>query len=110
MSQSRNTATPEDDNESDVTQESAASRDDVRIYIGPTMHRRMMVTASVYRGGLNAHITGMITKVPEIASLIVPLSEVVEAKRRVKRQGTTEFGIYQYLLSIRFGADGAVRQ
>jgi hypothetical protein len=93
-----------------ATEESADPRSDIRVYIGPTIHRRMMVAASCYRGGLNSHVTGMIAKIPEIASLIVPLSEVVEAKRRVKEPGTAEYGIYQYLLSIRFDANGEVRQ
>ena len=86
------------------------SRNDVRVYLGPTMHRRAIVEASVYRGGLNAHVTGLIAKVPEIAAMIVPLSEVVAAKRRIKEPGTTEYGIYRYLLTVRFDENGEVRQ
>jgi hypothetical protein len=84
-------------------------RADVRIYLGPTMHRRAIVEATVYRGGLNAHVSGLIAKIPEIAAMIVPLSEVVAAKRRIKEPGTTEYGIYRYLLAIRFDENGEVR-
>jgi hypothetical protein len=93
-----------------TTAEPADPRGDIRVYIGPTIHRRMMVAGTCFRGGLNAHVTGMIAKIPEIASLIVPLSEVVEAKRRVKEPGTAEHGIYQYLLSVRFDPNGEVRK
>jgi hypothetical protein len=84
-------------------------RSDVRAYIGPTLHRRALVAASVFRGGLNAHVAGLIAKIPEIASLIVPLSEVVAAKKRAREQGTAEYGLYQYLLSVRFDENGEVR-
>jgi hypothetical protein len=87
----------------------ADPRADVRVYIGPTMHRRAIVGASVYRGGLNAHVAGLVAKVPEIAALIVPLSDIVEAKRKAKEPGTTEYGVYQYLLSVRFDENGEVR-
>jgi hypothetical protein len=85
-------------------------REDVRIYIGPTMHRRAIVAGSIYRGGLNTHVTELIAKVPEIGQMIVPLAEIVAAKRKVKEQGTAEYGIYQYLLSIRFDGNGEVRE
>jgi hypothetical protein len=91
------------------TPPAADPRADVRIYLGPTMHRRAIVEASVYRGGLNAHVAGLVAKVPEIAAMIVPLSEVVAAKRRIKEPGTTEYGIYRYLLTVRFDENGEVR-
>jgi hypothetical protein len=119
MAKHSSAAAPEN-NETDIAQEPAVSpqtepapanpRDDVRIYIGPTMHRRMMVAGSAYRGGLDAHVAGMTAKIPEIARLVVPLSEVVAAKWKVKEQGTAEYGIYQYLLSVRFDANGEVRE
>jgi hypothetical protein len=85
-------------------------RDDIRVYIGPTLHRRALISASVYRGGINAHVSGLMEKIPEIGQMIVPLSEIVAARRRVKEQGTVENGIYNYLLTIRFDENGEVRQ
>lgn len=85
-------------------------RDDVRVYIGPTLHRRALVASGVFRGGLSPHVTELIGKIPELNHLIIPLAGVVEAKRRVKEPGTLEHGLYQRLLSIRFDADGEVRE
>ena len=42
--------------------------------------------------------------------MMVSLSELVEAKKRVQEQGTSENGIYQYLLTIRFDENGEVRE
>jgi hypothetical protein len=85
-------------------------RDDVKVYIGPTLHRRVLVASSVFRGGLSPHVTGLIEKIPELGQMIVPLDEVVEAKRRIKEPGTTEHGLCQYLISIRFNENGEVRE
>jgi hypothetical protein len=70
----------------------------------------MLTAASAFRGGLNAHVTGLVAKIPELAQMIVPLDEVVAAKRRVREQGTAEHDLYKYLLSVRFDENGEVRQ
>ena len=85
-------------------------RGDIRVYVGPTLHRRAIVEASVFRGGLSAHVSRLIEKIPELETLIVPLSGLSEAKKCVKEPGTAENGIYQYLSAIRFDNDGEVRQ
>ena len=90
-------------------QTEANPRSDVRVYIGPTIHRRTLIEGSVFRGGLNAHVAGLIAKIPELGRLIVPLSEVAAVRRRAKEPGTEEHRLCQHMLTIRFNPDGEVR-
>lgn len=85
-------------------------REDVRIYIGPTMHRRALVASSCFRGGLPAHVESLAAKIPDLARVIVPLSEVVAARRRAQEPGTEENRICRYLLTVRFDDTGGVRE
>ena len=82
---------------------------DVKIYLGPTLHRRTMVAASCYRGGLTDFVQGLVAKIPDLATLIVPLGEAATTRRRVKELGTEENRVYQYLLTVRFDKNGEVR-
>lgn len=87
-----------------------AGGDQIQVYIGPTMHRRSMVAASSYRGGLPDYVTNLAEKIPELVWMIVPLADVATVRARIKEQGTQENGIYQYLQNVRFDANGEVRK
>ena len=84
--------------------------DQIKVYVGPTMHKRAMVTASSYRGGLPDYVTRLVEKIPELVWMIVPLQEVAAVRARIKEQGTQESGIFQYLQNVRFEANGEVRK
>ena len=85
-------------------------REDVQVYLGPTLHKRTLVEASIYRGGLSDHVTGLIAKIPELRTLIVPMADVAATRRKAQMPGTEENRVYQYLRSIRFNDNGEVRE
>lgn len=84
--------------------------EEISVYIGPTMHRRAMVTASCYRGGLPDHVVKLMEKIPELAWMIVPLKDVAAVKMLIKEQGTQENGIFKYIETVRFDGNGEVRK
>lgn len=85
-------------------------REDVQVYLGPTLHKRALVTASAYRGGLSDYVTGLVRRIPELRTLIVPLGDAARARRKIAEPGTEENRVYQYLQTIRFNPDGEVRE
>lgn len=93
-----------------MTATNEAEGDQIKVYVGPTLHRRAMVAASSYRGGLPDYVTRLAEKIPELVWMIVPLAEVAAVRARIKEQGTQENGIYQYLQNVRFDANGEVRK
>lgn len=80
-----------------------------RIYIGPTMHRRAISAHTLFIGDLPAFVETLITRVPEVAKMIVETSELAAARKQVNEMGTECHRVYQYLLSIRFDGNGEVR-
>jgi hypothetical protein len=84
-------------------------REDVRVYLGPTLHKRTLITGNAYRGGLSAYVTGLLEKIPEMNAVIVPMSEVANTRRKIQEPGTEENRVYEYLKTVRFNPDGEVR-
>lgn len=72
------------------------------IYAGPTMHRRTIVAGSVYKGGIPAHVQELITRVPEVGQIIVPVTNYLQTREAAKTQGTEYNRIYNALLAVRF--------
>lgn len=87
----------------------AQTEEDVRIYLGPTMHRRVMVHASCFRGGLSDAVKDIVERCPEVGGLIVPVEDAAKTKKKIDEQGTEQHRLYEYLRGVRFGADGEVR-
>jgi hypothetical protein len=83
----------------------ADALDETVIYAGPTMHRRVMVAGSVYKGGIPAHVQTLIEKVPDIGKIIVPVRDYPEARAAAKTQGTEYHRIYNTLLAVRFDGE-----
>ena len=79
------------------------------VYAGPTMHRRVIVHGSVYRGGIPENVKSLIVKVPDIERLIVPVNEFVTTRQAVKTEGTEYHRLYNALLEVRFDGE-EVRQ
>lgn len=86
------------------------TEEDVRIYLGPTMHRRVMVHAACFRGGLSEAVKAVINKCPEVGGLIVPVEDAPRTKAKIEEAGTEQHRLYDYLRGVRFGADGEVRE
>lgn len=86
------------------------AEEDVRIYLGPTMHRRVMVHAACYRGGLSDSVKAVIDRCPEVAGLIVPVEDAPKTKAKIEKAGTEQHRLYDYLRGVRFDADGEVRE
>ena len=81
-----------------------------RIYAGPTMHRRIIIAGSVYRGGLPVQIEKLVEKVPEVSRLLVLIENFITVRKATQTQGTEEHRIYHGLLVVRFDENGEVRQ
>lgn len=82
---------------------------DVRIYMGPTLHRRVLVHASCFRGGLSSAAEDVIKRCPEVAKLIVSVDETAATKRKIAEPGTEQHRVNEYLKTVRFGGNGEVR-
>lgn len=80
-----------------------------RIYIGPTMHRRAIIGNTLFLGSLPAFVDALITKVPEVATLVVETTVLASARKQVLEAGTEYHRVYQYLQSVRFDGNGEVR-
>lgn len=93
-----------------ATKQSDGLSDSVRVYVGPTLHRRALVMGNSYRGGLSEYVEGLVSKIPELDRMIVPMAEVSGTRRRLKEPGTEENRLYQYLETIRFDENGEVRK
>ena len=85
-------------------------RENVQVYLGPTLHKRTLVEANCYRGGLTDYVTGLIGKIPELRTVIVQLDDAAYTRRKIKEPGTEENRVYQYLKTVRFDANGEVRE
>lgn len=75
------------------------------IYAGPTLHRRVLIGSSVYRNGVPSYVTDLMTKVPEIGKMIVPVSMFPDFRKEIQEEGTEAHRLYRYLMTLRF--DGA---
>lgn len=92
------------------TAEPVPDMNDVRIYLGPTMHRRAMVHGACFRGGLSAAVQRVIANCPEVGKMIFPVEAAAEATRKIAEQGTESHRLSEYLRGVRFNADGRVRE
>ena len=75
------------------------------VYAGPTMHRRVIIGGSVYKGGIPAHILKLVEKVPDVGSMIVPLKDFAAVRAEANTQGTEYHRLYNALLAVRFDGE-----
>ena len=64
------------------------------IYTGPNIQAFALMKYQVYREGLPAYVVRAIEKIPEIAELIVPISELEATKKKINTPGTNESRIF----------------
>lgn len=64
------------------------------IYTGPNIQAFALMKYQVYRDGLPAYVARAIERIPEIAELIVPISELEAMKKKITTPGTNEARIF----------------
>lgn len=65
-----------------------------QIYTGPNIVAFGLMRFHVYRGGLPLTVRKAIEKIPEIAELIVPVSELEEMRQKISKAGTNEARLF----------------
>lgn len=83
--------------EDEVMQEEITDTDiqsEPQIYIGPNIVAFGLMRFHVYRGGLPLTVRKAVEKIPEIAGLIVPVSELEEMRQKIDKAGTNEARLF----------------
>lgn len=65
-----------------------------QIYTGPNIIAFALMMYQVYREALPAYVARAIERIPEIAELIVPVSELEAMKKKINTPGTNEARIF----------------
>jgi len=60
------------------------------IYIGPSLSRGRLAQYTTFRGGLPERVEALKEEYPKLGRLIVPVSQLSEAKARAATVGTAE--------------------
>ena len=64
------------------------------IYIGPTLTTRGLTRFAIFRGGLPGHVSALVRGHPCLGSLIVPVGELVRARRGLTQKGSLRHTMY----------------
>lgn len=64
------------------------------IYTGPNIQAFALMKYQVYREELPAYVARAVEKIPDIAELIVPISELEAMKKKINTPGTNESRIF----------------
>ncbi|MBR6901240.1 MAG: hypothetical protein IKN30_04165 [Synergistaceae bacterium] len=64
------------------------------IYTGPNIFALALQKFQVFKGGLPPYVKRAIEKIPEIKSLIVPVSELEAMRAKIEKSGTLEARIF----------------
>jgi hypothetical protein len=62
------------------------------IYLGPNI-KAVVNTGTVFINGLPEHLTKAVKEMPEIGELLIPLSQVVEVRKKLSQPGSS-LGIF----------------
>jgi len=75
------------------------------IYLGPNIPGGILFKGGLFKNELPEHLEGTLEKLPEIKKLFVEVKEAPDFKRALEEQGSTAYGLYQYVeQQIRKGA------
>ena len=74
--------------------EDEAQNDEPVIYTGPNIFALALQKFQVFKGGLPPYVHRAIEKIPEIKSLIVPVSELEAMRAKIEKSGTREARIF----------------
>ncbi|MDY6411328.1 MAG: hypothetical protein SPK88_08485 [Synergistales bacterium] len=64
------------------------------IYTGPNISPLALQKFQVFKGGLPPYVKRAVEKIPEIKSLIVPVSELEAMRAKIEKSGTPESLIF----------------
>ena len=81
----------------EVVQEETRSTEtesEPEIYTGPNILAFALTKYQVFRGGLPQYVKRAIEKIPEIQTLIVPVSELEAMRQKISRPGTNEARLF----------------
>ena len=70
------------------------SESEPMIYTGPNVFALNLQRFRVFRGGIPPATRRAIEKIPEIESLIVPVSELEEMRQKIDKPGTNESRLF----------------
>lgn len=82
------------------TQESAPEKKPKKnqlIYIGPNLPGGFLAQHTVFRDGIPKHLDGVRKTYPQVDTLIVPVTQLLEAQAQLRRKGTAVQQAYQAL-------------
>lgn len=65
-----------------------------KIYIGPTIPG-VVTNGTIFKDKLPKHVEEKATENKNIARLIIPVSDVLEAKKRLNVEGSVEYTAYK---------------
>lgn len=65
------------------------------IYIGPTLTVRGLTRFAVFCGGLPDHVSALVREYPCLRSLIIPVGELVRARRELTQKGSLRHTMYK---------------
>ena len=65
------------------------------IYIGPTLTVRDLTRFAVFCGGLPDHVSALVREHPCLRSLIIPVGELVRARRELTQKGSLRHTMYK---------------
>lgn len=65
-----------------------------KIYIGPTIPG-VVTNGTIFKDKLPEHVEEKATENKNIARLIIPVSDVLEAKKRLNVEGSVEYTAYK---------------
>ena len=74
--------------------ETEINNDEPVIYTGPNIFALALQKFQVFKGGLPPYVKRAIEKIPEIKSLIVPVSELEAMRANIEKSGTLEARIF----------------
>jgi hypothetical protein len=74
------------------------AKEPARIYLGPNLPGGMTKSA-IYRGEVPVHVTALISKYPDVDTLLVPVGDAAAVQERISQPGTIEYQAYHMLTS-----------
>lgn len=69
-----------------------------RIYLGPNLPGGRLLQSTVFQGDVPKYLLPLLDGSPDVAALIVPVSDMSVIQGRIIKAGTPEYAAYQRLL------------
>lgn len=73
------------------------SKNEQFIYIGPNLPGGFLAQYTVFRDGIPKHLDGVRKTYPQVDTLLVPVTQLLETQAQLRRKGTAVQQAYQAL-------------